>query len=388
MSKIIYTGSFRLPDLDAAAKRVILVGNCLKENGYEVLYLGWENGSNTEKKEYKGFNYYSMSEFNKIRYNIFNKIYGLFRGIKTVCWLLRHKSILQEAEAIILYNPPAIFTILIILLAKKYQLKVILDSTEWYDSSHLPGGRFGAISLENQLRMKYSYLKIKNIICISTYLRNYYNNTNSSKNLLVLPALSEHSVIPKRQNISKIVLMYAGNMGQKDSLLEVINTLPILNDRHPNKNIELHLYGPSYNEIEGIISSQSLHASKDYIKYHGRVSFEQVIQSYSSADFSILFREDKQYAHAGFPTKAIESWSCGVPIITNAIGDLQLYCNHNNSLITSPNDLQKNLEKLIQEYDYERKNQLSLGSLSTFENYFSVKQHVDTVGKFMSKLQD
>jgi glycosyltransferase involved in cell wall biosynthesis len=43
-----------------------------------------------------------------------------------------------------------------------------------------------------------------------------------------------------------------------------------------------------------------------------------------------LLRENRQYAHAGFSTKFVESLSCGIPVIANLTSDIGYYLNQEN----------------------------------------------------------
>jgi glycosyltransferase involved in cell wall biosynthesis len=52
---------------------------------------------------------------------------------------------------------------------------------------------------------------------------------------------------------------------------------------------------------------------------------EEVKIHYQASDFSIILRENKRYAVAGFPTKFVESIACGVPVIANKVGDIEAY---------------------------------------------------------------
>src|SRR5690606_26299269 len=65
-----------------------------------------------------------------------------------------------------------------------------------------------------------------------------------------------------------------------------------------------------------------------FVRCHGRISRLEVNALYRRSHFSVLFREKERYALAGFPTKAVESWSAGCPIIGNAVGDFGAIASH------------------------------------------------------------
>lgn len=169
--KFLYTGAFRFPDQDAAAKRVLNVSKALPTN-IEVEFAGWEDN-------YKGdsvYNYQSYQCFSQgellSKNNIFLRLLSfLFKGWKTFNWLRKR----ERYDGIILYNPPFIFALTMLMYCKFKKIKLILDSTEWYESEHLIGGRYGIASIENYLRMKCAYPLFTNVIVISAFLSNIFS---------------------------------------------------------------------------------------------------------------------------------------------------------------------------------------------------------------------
>jgi glycosyltransferase involved in cell wall biosynthesis len=55
------------------------------------------------------------------------------------------------------------------------------------------------------------------------------------------------------------------------------------------------------------------------------MSREKVKGFLRGADFSVLYRPIERYAMAGFPTKFVESFSNGLPVLANLTSDLQWY---------------------------------------------------------------
>ena len=49
------------------------------------------------------------------------------------------------------------------------------------------------------------------------------------------------------------------------------------------------------------------------------------LQIVRAADFTVLLRPDARFAHAGFPTKLVESLSLGVPVLANVTSDISEY---------------------------------------------------------------
>lgn len=382
--KILYTGAFRFPDLDAAATRVQLVGKCLGSSEYDIEYLSWEAGDPSEIKEYSGFKYRNIGEFRVKDVNFLFRILGfLFIGRKTLKWLFLNKKF-RDVNVFILYNPPSFFAFFMLVFSKIYGFKIVLDSTEWYESEHLPGGKYGIAAFENYIRMSFVYKMFRNVICISDYLYEYYSN-RPCVNLVFLPALSDFCSDRYGSFVnSKISIVYAGNPGKKDKLKDVVLSLPELNSFF-DFEVVLDLYGPTYTYLEEILTDDELDLTSKYFNCFGRVSQDKVIEAYSKASFSLLLRESKRYALAGFPTKVVESWASGVPVITNAVGCLKNYCTKDNSIIVGE-DVIFDVKNALKGYDFNTYMNMREASFLTAKEFFSVGSNSSKVCFFMRKV--
>ena len=179
--KVLYTGAFRFPDKDAAAKRVFSIAKLFEAEGCEVDFAGWESRSdNIGEYNYYGHKCYSMAEFREKKQNLTKRIFNfVFRGKNTLLWLINNRNY----DVVVVYNPPAVFSAVILIISKIYKFRLVLDNTEWYESEHLPGGKYGLAAFENWCRMHFLYRLFTNVICISTFL---YNRANKNDKNVVL----------------------------------------------------------------------------------------------------------------------------------------------------------------------------------------------------------
>lgn len=82
-----------------------------------------------------------------------------------------------------------------------------------------------------------------------------------------------------------------------------------------------------------------------YVKCVGRVPQAEVPGYYKMYNFSVLLRENKRYAQAGFPTKLVESLASGVPVITNITSDIPKYVvDGENGFLLKNNSVQELLD--------------------------------------------
>ena len=325
--KIIYIGSFRLPNCDAAAARVLNVARALRLAGHEVSFVSW-GGEEREsdlcpdgKYRVDGFEYVVTHELPSNEGAIKRVMNKLTRGQKTKR-LLRQQ--LGSYDAIITYN--CNLSHWLIGFTKRHHLKLINDITEWYDNNELKV----IDRLLYAWNMYHTQKRVPNKIVISSYLDRFYNMTHN----IVVPATCDASEAKWQQGAAKakekagefdgITLIYAGNPARKDAVHYAINAVQRLIDEGANVRFlivgaERERYLKNYSDL---LSMKEL---SERIQFLGRVPQDEVPSYYALADFMVLLREPTRKSTAGFPTKFSESFTSGTPVIANLTSDLGLY---------------------------------------------------------------
>lgn len=343
INKILYTGSFRYPDMDAAAFRVNGVCKIFSEHGCDIEIAGWEN--NNQTYTYDGYLCHPQNEFNDGKENnAIRRLIGfIFRGTKTFKWIRKN----NRFDLYILYNPPAYFSLIMLFWAKLSGRKIALDITEWYESSHLIGGKYGLVSIENWIRMKIVYPMFDNIIVISKFLEEYFKSRGAVNVMRCYPIsyniCDSESFFNKKADESTIEFIYAGQPGKKDLLIDFIRCIPELENKL-GKKVIFHLVGPKKEVFFDMAREREdgflLDDVSSNLVFYGFLNREKVFELYKKSDFSILFRENKRYAKAGFPTKGMESLVNGCPIILNDVGDISLVVNDiYGGIISQPDNI-------------------------------------------------
>jgi glycosyltransferase involved in cell wall biosynthesis len=387
---IIYTGAFRFPDKDAASQRVLSNAKAARAAGHNVIFCGWEQNDNQSNKLKEGFRYYSQAELDIITKNPMKKLYNyLYRGFKTLRWLADYICY-NKIDIIIIYNSGYYFTKKVMDFGRANNIEIIVDCTEWYQGSHLPGGIFGIVNIENNLRMRYLLPKVKNIIVISSYLEKFY--IDKKCNVLKIPPLvdlsdnkwSKNQLSPNKFGNRK-VLIYAGDPGKKDIFNSVLEALKVVNNTE--LKIIFILVGISENEFK---KKLGLREAPSFVRCVGRVRMEDVPAYYRSASYSILIRENKRYANAGFSTKLVESLSFGVPVITNNTSDIKNYISNENGYIQEVLSLKELIaifNSIISESkdDYLKK---SSKAHETSKNFFHYENYTPRLANYLSGLSE
>lgn len=323
---IDYIGSFRLPNLDAAAPRVINNAKAFREAGCDVRFISW-GGAYREEDLCDDGNYricgfeYLISRDLPIGGAIWERFWTrLHRGRRSIN-LLRS---LPRPDLIITYNASNSFTKKMIRYCEENDIKLANDVNEWYsnDELHLLD------ILPNYINMTQTQRKVKNKIVISSFLDDYYSDSN---NILVPPLCDIED--PKWANIvdderinpfKGVTLIYAGNPANKDCVHFVINAVNTLaSEGHAIRFLILGITREAYmRRHASSLMSASLH---DNVMFLGRVSQDLIPAYYKKSDFMVLLREPNRKSMAGFPTKFAESMTAGIPVITNATSDLPKY---------------------------------------------------------------
>lgn len=390
--KIVYIGSFRLPNFDAAAARVLNVARALRLAGHEVSFISW-GGEERErdlcpdgKYRVDGFEYVVTHELPSNEGAIKRVMNKLTRGRKTKR-LLREQ--LGSYDAIITYN--CNLSRWLIGFTKRHHLKLINDITEWYDNNEL-------IVIDRLLyawNMYHTQKRVKNKIVISSYLDRFYSATHN----IVVPATCDASEAKWQQGAAKakekagefdgITLIYAGNPARKDAVHYAINAVQRLIDEGENVRFlivgaERERYLKNYSDL---LSMKEL---SERIQFLGRVPQDEVPSYYALADFMVLLRKPTRKSNAGFPTKFSESFTSGTPVIANLTSDLGKYLKDGETgfIVDEPSEeaIYQTLKERVVGLNWE---QIAAMKSNVKETAKQLDYHayVDTLRGFMDNLK-
>ncbi|NOR45752.1 MAG: glycosyltransferase [Candidatus Delongbacteria bacterium] len=353
---ILYLGGFELPDKNAAAQRVIANAKLLRSLGHNVVFLGTDKSNhssdlNSTFKIIKGFNSYSIPYPRTFKHWV-----KYVTSIGDTLELIKLSAL--KFDLIITYNFPSLSTYNLIKYCKRKNIKIIADITEWYN--HKPNSIMGIIKfLDSEFRMRYFNKKYDGLICISKYLFDYYYNM---KNKIQLPPLvdldDEKWKVEKLPKKDKSTIIYAGSPGNKDKINILIDTM--LRIKNIENKLEFRVIGISKDDFfsQFDYNSEQINLINNFVVFLGRIPHLEVIKEVTNADFSAFLRENNKVNNAGFPTKFVESISCGTPVITNKTSNIDDFLiSENNGFLVDISDiyvLKNNLEKIIGVSDLDR----------------------------------
>lgn len=389
MSKgtVIYIGGFELPDKNAAAHRVLNNGKIFRDIGYKVVFIGVDKSLNYDssildtRKEIQGFDNWFVP------YPHSNK-----HWVDYLCSIkdfVRVANKYSDVRAVICYNYQAIAFYKIEKFCHKRNIKIIADCTEWYSTE---GAKvlFKIIKgCDSFLRMRVIQKRVDGLIVISQYLENYYNNCKEIIRIPPLVDLAEDKwglPIPENSD-DKINFVYAGSPGiNKDKINLLIEILHKLKEK---SDFTFYVVGITKEEYLENHSSQNklIENLNGRVIFLGRLPHLESLKYIRMSDFSIFLREDTRVTKAGFPTKFVESISCGIPVITNNTSDLQCYLIENvNGYFVNIQNSQLMSKKLGEILNLGSGQMAKMKKLCLESQMFDYKKYAPIIREFMENV--
>ena len=320
---IAYVGPFAFPDGGAAARRILGNAKALVCAGYEVVVVSGqpaEPGSSRADIA-PGVHYVSVGERDSehlpkvIRY----ARYALM-GKRTRQWLNARPYL---PTAVIIYSGYTPYLLQLTRWADRRNLPLLFDAVEWYSASSV--GRFliSPYLWNSEIAMRLLIPRTSGVIAISRSLASYYERRDLP--VRRVPPLFDPEEIsqvnPVRDERKILRLAYCGSPGSKDLLGVVIDAVISLNKGQGR--ILLDVAGPSNEEIfRRYPYIVNYGAIPECLRVHGPVSHARSLEIVGSADFTVFLRQIDRVSTNGFPTKFVESFALGTPVIANLTSDL------------------------------------------------------------------
>lgn len=389
---IIYVGSFRMPNMDAAAARVLNNAKAMKLLGHTIKFLSW--GGNYRDSDlcedgiYRidGMEYIITNELDATGSLAHRMNSLLHRGNKSMEYIKQEK---QKPNLIILYNADKRWTERLLKYCHSHHIFLADDITEWYDDNELHPWNI----IPYHINMTRTQHKVKNKILISSYLNNYYREGNN----LLLPPLCDQkedkwskTIVDDRVlDFDGVTLFYAGNPAKKDCVHIVINVVNNLaNDGMAIRFIIVGITRESYiKRYHSQLQAMKLHEN---IIFLGKISQDMIPAYYKFADFMVLLREPSRKNMAGFPTKFAESISASVPVIANDTSDLNRYITDGytgfNVSAPTAEALKDVLESKVLQLNREKILEMKQ-RVQSLQSVFDYRTYIYNINQFLNNLR-
>lgn len=319
---VAYVGPVDYPSSTAPAQRMAGIIRALTLMGHTVTVgSGSRAGISKPYVDDIGVTVFELGELPDVRWPKAKRVLrGLAWGRLTRDWIRRLEPV---PDVILVYGTPLGYLARLHSLAHEMRIPLVIDATEWYESSHLPGGAFGPFALANAWSMRVLASKAAGAIAISRFLQDHFDSKGLST--VRVPPLFAFSQVTQNASFpaSPLKLCYVGSPGNKDKVtLENLVRLPRamgLDGRHFLVNI----VGVNRREAVALLGREyESDVAAANLVFHGRLPSDQAREVIRNSHFSVLQRGDARYAKAGFPSKVPESLVLGTPVMTNLTSDL------------------------------------------------------------------
>lgn len=333
MSRVVYyVGGFWFPDARAGSHRVRGNALAIQGAGLSVYVVGGRNSTEATAQEdvrlsHEGIPYSLVDQCGpRSAPRLLKLVRYLQGGRRLVRWLRTHAR--GDAAALILFGGYSRYLCRLIPLARSWDIPLVVDAVEWYDPSHCLGGRFGPQRWDVEISMRLLIPSAKNVIAISSFLEEHFRSRGSL--VLRVPPLvdvaaEKWQVQQAASDGRRLQLAFVGTAQRKDLLINAILGLALLGKEV--RACQLVMVGPSWSELVAHLGRYAdvLERLSGSLRFVGTVPHREALRFLGQAHFSVLLRPDARYAHAGFPTKLVESLTMGVPPICNLTSDIGLY---------------------------------------------------------------
>lgn len=379
MSQAVIITENKYPLEDAGAIRQHAMAKILKDLGYEVTVVGYGKYTGKTQKEYDGIKYISLKP--KSQNKIIRFIYRIIFGFRVIKYIKKH---IPNPSVILLVDTLPYSWKIIEKYGIKHNATLIHDSVEWYSPEEYANGEK---NIEYRLKEKTNTEIINknwNVIAISSFLQNHFEKL--AKKVERIPVIMDTDSIKYRiesdGNSEKIRFVYVGAPGRKDYIKEIAEGFCLLGEEY-KAECELHIIGVTKEQLKTKcqVDNNTLDLLGETLFVHGRLPHNEAVEWVSKADYTLLLRDaDLRYAKAGFPTKIVESLSCGTPPVCNLSSDLSMYLRDGENAVISnghsPKDLKEALIKSIN-YSFEQKRQMRISARKTAEENFHYKRYIE-----------
>ena len=317
-----YVGPFGYPDGGAAARRVLGMAESLSLSGLDVIIASGAGQSLQDEGKLvaqgDGIAYCLLAErvaehwprpLRRFRYAAM--------GGRTVEWLASRPA---PPAAVILYSGYTPYLQRLLPWCRRNGVRLLFDAVEWYEPEHPLGYLTSPYQWNIEWAMRHLIPRTDGVIAISSYLADYYRKRGLP--VAQVPPTTSSIQSDHWQPGQRLRLCYAGNPGSKDDLPLVLHAVAQLVSA--GAPIDLAVAGPERAQVLGMLGESS---GRDLPWLHapGILGHADVQRLVGSVDFSILVRQPCRVSQAGFPTKFVESFAAGTPVIANLTSDLHLH---------------------------------------------------------------
>lgn len=323
---VISMGNFELPDKNAAAHRVVNNAKLFRLLGFNTVFLG-------ACRSDRYFSGYQKRGFGG-EFDIYERSYPF----SAKQWAAQMFDITDLRElagrypdtvAVILYNTPYATLCAAEKAFSRKGIRVLYDCTEWNGMTEGAIPKRAVKKIDSKLIETRLPRHCDGIVAVSRTMQTRYQG---ERPVLLLPPLVDiRDPIWRQEPMSKdcFTFCYAGSPSDKDRL----DLLVAAFSRLPRGAAELRIVGISREEYIERYGGDGEPPSDD-VSFAGRLSHEDTVREILGCGCFVFLRDATRRNTAGFPTKFVEAFTCGAPMITTAVSDVPFYADDGCEILT------------------------------------------------------
>ncbi|MBJ7574390.1 glycosyltransferase [Luteimonas sp. MC1828] len=319
---VAYVGPFPYPEGAAASRRVLGVAESLSLAGLDVVIASGAGESSQDEgrvvAQQDGIVYCHLNE--RVAENwprALRRLRYAWMGGRTVDWLASQPT---RPKAVILYSGYSPYLQRLLPWCKGNNVRLIFDAVEWYEPARPWGYLTSPYQWNIEWAMRRLVPQVDGVIAISRYLADYYHDLGLQ--VAVVPPTTSTIALHDWQPSRQLRLCYAGNPGTKDDLGAVLRA--VANLVVQGASIHLTVAGPDAAQVMSMLGGPS-GQQLPWLSTPGMLNHDDVQKVVGGADFSVFTRRKGRLSQAGFPTKFVESFASGTPVIANLTSDMHLH---------------------------------------------------------------
>ena len=368
----------KYPNGNAGAVRQHTFAKLYQACGFDVVVIGMGDSTDFALKEYDGVKYIS---FRKAPNTTVNKALNWFLYGKRLKTFIRTCG-MEFTDILVIKTYFSCVLSWIKRYSKKKGIQLYHDSVEWYspeefklknlDIAYIKNNRLNTREIDGSFK----------VIAISKYLYDHYVSRGIDTVRIPVIMDSDSIAVEKNTGDDKVVISYAGRIGKKDYIGNMIGGFLLLTPEE-KKKVEFRIMGANAAQVSEItgISQKELEENAETVKCMGRVPRPVVLENLAQTDFTVLIRDSSlRYAKAGFPTKVVESLMSGTPVICNLSSDLGEYLvDGENAVIVEdmkPEAIARALRRAIA-IPAEKRKEMQKNARKTAEECFDYRRYID-----------
>lgn len=321
MKQCLFLTYNRYPEGDAGSVRQAVFAKMLRAEGYHVTVVGMGAPTGFEIVPGEPADYISFRHENAGTWGRICNLAGYWLNLK------RFLNRFGRIDLLFVVNPPATAFFTARRYAKANGIPMLYDCVEWYSPEEFSMGKLSpSYYINNRYNTKWIDAPCS-VVAISSYLEKHFRGRGLRT--VRIPAIMDVQAMQSRKTTeeNRVVFLYAGSPGKKDSLAQVVEAYTLLPETVRSAT-QLRLVGIDKSQLSGLcgVEESTFRLLGDRLQCLGRVSRHEVLRQLEQADFTVLLRPaGLRYAMAGFPTKVTESLACATPVILNLTSDLSMY---------------------------------------------------------------